>query len=186
MVDQDQSDNLPGKYPATADGHVAQFSPANQAALPGATMLSNASDNGIVDNKGDPIVGWHPWQVPDLSQNGAFSPGLALNELQAAAFHAPPAVLVSVNDPMTLDGDADTSVTKTNLYRFGVDLPAVGTGPGTDNGDGDGDGATYCTHSREGSPITDCASRQTTVRRSVVLLATRGLAPELKLRFEPR
>jgi hypothetical protein len=184
IVDQDQSDNLPGKYLATADGHIAQFSPANQAALPGATMLSNASDNGIVDNKWDPIVGCHPWQVPDLSQNGAFSPGLALNELQAAAFQAPPAALVPVNDPMTLDGNGDTSVTKTNLYRFGVNLPAVGTGPGT--GDGDGDGATYCTHSREGSPITDCASRQTSVRRSVVLLATRGHAPEVKVRFEPR
>jgi hypothetical protein len=64
--------------------------------------------------------------------------------------------------------------------RPGDPLPAAG------RRDGDGDGATYCTHSREGSPITDCASRQTSVRRSVVLLATRGDAPEVKVRFEPR
>ncbi len=124
VVDQDQSDNLPTEYLATADGRTAQFSPANQAALHDATTLTNASDNGLVDDKLDPVLGCHPATAPDLSAGGSPSPALALNELQAAAHQAAPIALVPPNDPMTVVKDA-TSIAKTNLYRIGVDQPLV-------------------------------------------------------------
>ena len=138
VVDQDQSDNLPGSYLATSDGRIAQFSAANQKALPGATVLNNASDNGLVDNKLDPVLDCHPPTAPDLGAVGAPSPALALNELQAAAFQAAPIALVPPNDPMTeINGGA--SIAKTNLYRRGVDQPPVN--PATDTG------LAYCTTS---------------------------------------
>jgi hypothetical protein len=124
VVDQDQSDNLPGSYLATPDGRTAQFSAANRKALHGATVLNNASDNGLVDNKLDPVLGCRPRTAPDLGAGGAPSPSLALNELQAAAFQAAPNALVPPNDPMTeINGAASTA--KTNLYRLGVDQPPV-------------------------------------------------------------
>ena len=137
VVDQDQSDNLPGSYLATADGRIAQFSTANQKALHDATVLNNASDNGLVDDLLDPALGCHPATAPDLSAGGAPSPALALNELQAAAHQAPPVALVPLNDPMTLDNNGKFSVAKTNLYRAGVDMPRIN--PATETG------ALYCT-----------------------------------------
>ena len=127
VVDQDQSDNLPGSYLATADGRTAQFSAANAKALPGATVLNNASDNGLVDDLLDPVLGCHPMTAPDLSAGGAQSPALALNELQAAADQGTPVALVPPNDPMALT-NGGTSIAKTNLYRAGVDQRPVGRG----------------------------------------------------------
>ena len=125
VVDQDQSDNLPGSYLAAADGRTAQFSAANQKALVGATVLNNASDNGLVAARLDPVLGCHPATAPDLSAGGAPSPALALNELQAAADQAAPVALVPVNDPMTVGANGATNVARTNLYRAGVDQPPV-------------------------------------------------------------
>ena len=136
VVDQDQSDNLPGSYLATADGRTAQFSAANQRALRGATVLNNASDNGLVDIKLDPVLGCTPATAPDLSAGGKPSPALALNELQAAAQQAAPMALVPPNNPMA-QVDGATSVTKTNLYRAGVDQAPVNRATHT--------GRAYCT-----------------------------------------
>ena len=137
VVDQDQSDNLPGSYLATRDGRTAQFSAANRRALSGATVLNNASDNGLVDDKLDPVLGCTPATAPDLSAGGTPSPALALNELQAAAQQAAPVALVPPNDPMA-QVDGKNSVIKTNLYRVGVDQPPVN--PAADTG------AAYCTN----------------------------------------
>lgn len=136
VVDQDQSDNLPTTYLATADGRTAQFSAANSAALHGATVLSNASDNGLVDDLLDPALGCHPLTAPDLSAAGHPTPALALNELQAAAHQTAPIALVPPNDPMA-QVDGKTNIAKTNLYRFGVDMPPVNRTTDT--------GAAYCT-----------------------------------------
>jgi len=137
VVDQDQSDNLPGSYLATSDGRTAQFSAANRKALRGATVLNNASDNGLVDNMLDPVLDCRPPTAPDLGAGGTPSPSLALNELQAAAFQAAPIALVPPNDPMTeINGGASTA--KTNLYRLGVDQPPLD--PATDTA------VAYCDH----------------------------------------
>jgi hypothetical protein len=136
VVDQDQSDNLDTKYLALADGRTAQFSPANQAQLSGATVLTNASDNGLLDRFIDPALGCQPFTAPDLSGGNTPTPALALNELQAAADQAAPVALVPPNDPMAqINGQNSTA--KTDLYRAGVDMSPV-TAADT--------GAAYCTN----------------------------------------
>ena len=136
VVDQDQSDNLPTKYLATSDGRTAQDSPDNRKALSGTTVLTNGSDNGLLDNRIDPALHCRPFTAPDLSAGGTPSPALALNELQAAAHQGAPVALVPPIDPMT-QVDGKTNVTKTNLYRAGVDMPPMN--PRTDTG------LAYCT-----------------------------------------
>jgi hypothetical protein len=124
VVDQDQSDNLPTKYLALPDGRTAQDSPANRNTLPGATVLTNGSDNGLLDNRIDPALQCTPFTAPDLSAPSTRSSALALNELQAAAHQGAPVALVPPIDPMT-QVDGRTSVTKTDLYRAGVNMPAM-------------------------------------------------------------
>ena len=130
VVDQDQSDNLTTTYIALPDGRIAQSTPATTG-LPGATTLTNASDNGLLDGRLDPALGCHPFTAPDLTSGGTPSPALALNELQAAAFQGAPVATVPPNDPMALVDDRP-SVAKTDLYRVGVNMapaiPAVDTG----------------------------------------------------------
>ncbi len=136
VVDQDQSDNLTTAYVALPDGRTAQSTPATTA-LPGATKLTNASDNGLLDGRLDPALGCHPFTAPDQTSGGTPSPALALNELQAAAFQTAPVATVPPNDPMALVGD-QPSVAKTNLYRIGVNMAPMN--PGVDTG------AAYCTN----------------------------------------
>lgn len=119
MVDQDQSDNVTTRYLLTADGQTAQDNAANAAALPGATVLTNGSDDALLDSFLDPALGCTPFTAPDLSNPGVNGTSQALNELQAWAGQRAPAALVPVNDPMTEIGGA-FSVEKTNLYRAGV------------------------------------------------------------------
>ena len=136
VVDQDQSDNLTTTYIALPDGRTAQSTPATRA-LPGTRTLSNASDNGLLVARLDPVLGCHPFTAPDLTVGGTPTAALALNELQAAAFQGSPAATVPPNDPMTLVRD-HPSVVKTDLYRAGADMPPMN--PAVDTG------AAYCTN----------------------------------------
>jgi hypothetical protein len=136
VVDQDQSDNLDTKYLALPDGRTAQFSPANQAQLAGSTVLTNASDNGLLDRFIDPALGCQPFTAPDLSGGNSATPALALNELQAAAAQGAPVALVPPNDPMAqVNGQNNTA--KTNLYRAGVNMAPLGAAD---------TGLAYCTN----------------------------------------
>jgi hypothetical protein len=126
IVDQDQSDNVTTRYLVTRSGHVAQNTPANAARLREATVLSNPSDNALVDTFVDPALGCTPWSVRNLDGGGTAT-SLALDEIQANAHQAAPAALVPLNDPMTMIGGA-SSTTKTNLYRAGVDQPPLPAG----------------------------------------------------------
>ena len=126
IVDQDQSDNVTTQYLATANGTIAQNTPANAAKLAGATVLANPSDNALVDNFVDPSLGCTPWSVTNLDGGGTAT-SLGLDEIQANTFQAAPSALVPLNDPMTLVAGA-FSTTKTNLYRAGVDQPNLPTG----------------------------------------------------------
>jgi hypothetical protein len=124
VVDQDQSDNLDTSYLALPNGRIAQNNVANAAALAATTALSNASDNGLLNNFIAPALGCRPFTAPDLTAGEMPVDSLALNELQAAAAQAQPAALVPVNDPM-VQVDGKPSVTKTNLYRAGVNMPPL-------------------------------------------------------------
>ena len=126
LIDQDQSDNVTTQYLATAAGTIAQNTAANVAKLAGATVLANPSDNALLDNFVDPSLGCTPWSVANLDGGGTAT-SLALDEIQANADQTAPSALVPLNDPMTTVNGA-FSTTKTNLYRAGVDQPALPTG----------------------------------------------------------
>jgi hypothetical protein len=128
IVDQDQSDNVTSKYFAVG-GRTAQGTTANAARLQRGVVLTNASDNGLIDNKIDPALGCSPWTAPDLGDAMQPSNSLALDELQAAARQAAPAALVPVSDPM-VRANGGISRVKTDAYRAGVDMPPVSVDPG--------------------------------------------------------
>jgi hypothetical protein len=136
LIDMDQSDNVTAKYLVNANGQTAQFSAANQAQLPNATVLTNASDNGLLDSFVDPSLNCQPWMAPDLVDNNAPAPSMPLNEIQAAMFQQNPVALVPLTDPMVLN-NGNPDLVKTNAYRAGVDQPAAMTMA-------DANGTTYC------------------------------------------
>jgi len=150
VVDQDQSDNLDTKYLAVADGRTAQFSSANQAQLAGATVLTNASDNGLLDRFIDPALGCQPFTAPDISGGNSPTPALALNELQAAAGQGAPVALVPPNDPMA-QANGQNNTAKTNLYRAGVNMGPVAAAD---------TGAAYCTNLGKVAPARLAQAQQ--------------------------
>jgi hypothetical protein len=124
LVDQDPSDNVTTQYLLTATGRTAQFNKANVTALPGATVISNGSDNALLDDFLDPALGCKPFTAPDLSQGGAPGTSQALDELSAAQSQAAPVALVPENDPMAMVNGA-LNATKTNHYRSMVGQPDI-------------------------------------------------------------
>jgi hypothetical protein len=105
-------------------GRTAQVTPANANAMPRAQILTNGSDNGLIDNFIDPALGCQTWTVPDLASPGQMASAQPLDELQAAMDQANPVALVPAGDPMVLVND-HLSLEKTNAYRAGVDQPAA-------------------------------------------------------------
>ncbi|HTT53966.1 MAG TPA: hypothetical protein VMH35_21450 [Streptosporangiaceae bacterium] len=124
VVDQDQSDNVVTTYLVTPGGQTAQDSPANATGLGGATPINNGSDNALVNKFMDPALGCTPYEFRDRTAASGMSGSQITDELLAAADQAAPVALVPLNDPMT-QVDGASSVAKTNLYRAGVDQPAV-------------------------------------------------------------
>jgi hypothetical protein len=126
MVDQDQSDNVTSTYllnPAT--GQTAQNTTANAANLAGATTLANGSDNILIDAFLDPTLGCTPFTAPDLGNNNQPATSQALDELSAQRNTPAITALVPENDEMTLDGQGNMDLAKTNMYRAEVGQPAV-------------------------------------------------------------
>src|SRR5580698_1759303 len=120
MVDQDPSDNVTTEYllnPAT--GQTAQDTTANAGNIVGSTLLLNGSDNTLLDLFMDPVLGCTPFQVPDLANNDQPTSSQALDELLAEKAGNLPRLpaLVPENDEMTLNGDGQFDVAKTDLYR---------------------------------------------------------------------
>ena len=126
MIDQDQSDNVTSTYllnPAT--GQTAQNTTANAGNLTGATTLANGSDNILIDAFLDPTLGCTPFTAPDLGNNNQPATSQALDELSAAKNTPAITALVPENDEMTLDGQGNTDLAKTNMYRAEVGQPPV-------------------------------------------------------------
>jgi hypothetical protein len=118
MIDQDQSDNVTTEYllnPAT--GQTAQDTASNAGNIPGSTLLVNGSDNALLDLFMDPVLGCTPYQAPDLANNGQPTSSQALDELLSEKNTPNVDALVPENDEMTLDGNGNLDLAKTNLYR---------------------------------------------------------------------
>ena len=128
IVDMDQSDNVQTQYLANATGQTAQLSAANLVQLSnGKTMqqaikLGNPSDNALVSRVLDPVLGCHPWEIPDLVNSGKTTATLATDELQAAADQKAPVALVPSADEMVLLNNKP-SLLKIDAYRIGVNQP---------------------------------------------------------------
>ena len=121
MVDQDQSDNVTSVYllnPTT--GQTAQATTANQGNMAGSTVLSNGSDNALIDKFMDPALGCTPFMAPDLANNNTPTTSQALDELLAARNMPRVPALVPENDEMVLDAAGNLDPAKTNLYRAEV------------------------------------------------------------------
>jgi hypothetical protein len=100
LIDQDQSDNAVASYlfdPAT--GHAAQATAANVAAMTGATVEQNGSDNGLLDKFVDPALGCTPFTAPNATNPNGSSASQALNELSARANQKGTIALLPVNNP---------------------------------------------------------------------------------------
>jgi hypothetical protein len=126
IVDQDPSDNVTTKYllnPTT--GQTAQDTAANAGNLAGTQVLSNGSDNALIDNFVDPTLGCTPFTAPDLGNNNTPSTSQALDELLAARNQARTPALVPENDEMVLDANGQLDPAKTNLYRSNVGQPPI-------------------------------------------------------------
>ena len=132
VIDQDQSDNVTTEYLTTPNGQIAQDTAASRNSLTGTSVLFNGSDNGLIDLFVDPALGCRPWETRNLGDNGAPTPSLPLDELQAAAWAGRqgggPAAIVPLNDPMTLDSSGQFSTDKTDTYRSLVDMKPLPAG----------------------------------------------------------
>eukprot|EP00475_Leptophrys_vorax_P020468 TRINITY_DN2800_c0_g2_i1.p3 TRINITY_DN2800_c0_g2~~TRINITY_DN2800_c0_g2_i1.p3 ORF type:complete len:263 (+),score=71.31 TRINITY_DN2800_c0_g2_i1:3622-4410(+) len=105
----------------------AQNTPANRQELgANAVLVTNASDNRLINLAIDTALGCKAWTVPDAADTtGATQVGaLPLNELLATYRQQSPQALVPSNDPMVLLSGAP-SVDKINLYRMGVNQPTI-------------------------------------------------------------
>src|SRR5690349_9293767 len=139
LIDQDQSDNVVASYlfdPAT--GQTAQATAANQAAMTGATVEKNGSDNGLLDKFVDVALGCTPFTAPNPTNPNGSSGSQALNELSARVNQKGTIALLPVNNPQLLVG-GQFSVSKTNLYRIENDQPALRFGANLDR-----NAAQYC------------------------------------------
>jgi hypothetical protein len=132
LIDQDQSDNVVSQYLINANGQTAQNTAANKAALAGATVLTNGSDDALLSEFVLPANGCTAFTASDTTNPNGSSPSQALNELSARVSQQGTIALVPPNDEMTLVG-GNMSITKTNVYRSLVDQPLLSrsTNPAT-------------------------------------------------------
>ena len=137
ITDACPSDNVPTQYLLKGTA-TAQDTAANKDAVDG-EVINNASDEALLTNIIDPLIGCTPFLAPSVDDPGSMVPALALSELQAAAKQAAPIGFVPLNDPDTLlTATGAVSVDKTNAYRLGVNQPVVGSGVDA------GDLVSYC------------------------------------------
>ena len=130
LIDQDQSDNIYSQYLLTSSGQTAQATPANKAAMTGATLVTNGSDNALLGYFVDPANGCQPFTTKDPTSVHGTQSSQALDELSARVNQKSDIAVVPTNDEMTLVGGA-YSIPKTNMYRSLVDQPqlAASTNP---------------------------------------------------------
>jgi len=157
VVDQDQSDNVTTTYLATKDGKIAQMNAANAAALDGAQMLVNGSDNRLVSVALDNTLGCQSWMAPDLANNGQMTTAQPLNELMAAARQAEPVALVPAGDPMVLV-NGKQNLNKLNAFRASVGQPTV-------QNLAEANTKTYCTNLLNVAPARMATDAQFTKRQ---------------------
>ena len=95
ITDACPSDNVPTQYLLNPDTRqTAQDTTANRAANGEATVINNASDEALLANIVDPLIGCKPFQAPSVDNPGVMSSALALSEIQANQLQKAPIGLV--------------------------------------------------------------------------------------------
>ena len=138
LIDQDQSDNVISEYLMNANGQTAQNNPANKAAMGGATVISNGSDDALLGHFVDAALGCTPFTAPDSTSPSATDSSQALNSLSARQDQRTTPALLPVNDPQLMVA-GQFSIGKTNTFRMMNDQPLLAA-----NTNKDQNAATYC------------------------------------------
>jgi hypothetical protein len=135
LVDACPSDNVPTQYLLLSNGGTVQDTAANRANYPNAMIINNASDEALLSNILDPLIGCTSFSNPSIDNPGENVPSLAGSELQASVHQQAPVALVPINDPdCLLTSNASLSTQKTNAYRLGVNQGLLGNNVDTNIG----------------------------------------------------
>ncbi|HEX4093173.1 MAG TPA: hypothetical protein VHZ33_31015 [Trebonia sp.] len=108
-------------------GQTAQDTTSNAGNMAGATLLQSRSDNTILDQFLDPLLGCTPLQAPDLADNDQPASSQALDEILAGAYQPKIAALAPENEKLLLGGDGALDPAKTNAYRAEFGQAPVGS-----------------------------------------------------------
>jgi hypothetical protein len=117
VADQSSANNVTTEYvlnPLT--GQTAQDTTSNAGNIAGATLLFSRSDNTLLDQFLDPVLGCTPFQAPDLANNDQPTSSQALDEILAGVYQPKIAALVPESDKVVMNGD-EFDAAKTGLYR---------------------------------------------------------------------
>jgi len=117
-ADQASADNVTTEYllnPLT--GQTAQDTTSNAGNIAGATLLFSRSDNTMLDQFLDPVLGCTPFEAPDLANNDQPTSSQALDEILAGAYQPRITALVPENDAMVRGPGGALDAAKTDLYR---------------------------------------------------------------------
>jgi len=133
VIDQDQSDNVLSEYILTNDFKVAQNNVGNRNNLNVTKIITNGSDNRLLNIFILPALSCTSFTAPDLIETNVQRSSLALNEISAKqnALNGVQALIPAIN-PMTLVNDAE-NLDKVNSYRIGVNMHLLYTLNNTDN-----------------------------------------------------
>jgi len=140
VADQSSANDVTTEYllnPLT--GQTAQDTTSNAGNIAGATLLFSRSDNTLLDQFLDPVLGCTPFEAPDLANNDQPASSQALDEILAGAYQPKIAALVPESATVVLNGDAGFDAAKTDLYRA-----ELGQAPISNQTDRTSDPKMYC------------------------------------------
>jgi hypothetical protein len=140
VADHSSANNVTTEYllnPLT--GQTAQDTTSNAGNIAGATLLFSRSDDTLLDQFLDPLLGCTPFQAPDLANNDQQTSSQALDEILASAYQPKIAALMPESDKVVLTGSGEFDAAKTDLYR-----EELGQAPITSQTDKTSDPGMYC------------------------------------------
>lgn len=118
VADQASAGNVTTEYLLNRlTGQTAQDTTSNAGNIAGATLVFSRSDDTVLDQFLDPVLGCTPFQAPDLANNDQPASSQALDEILADAYQPKAAALVPENDPVVRSGQGRFDAAKTDLYR---------------------------------------------------------------------
>jgi hypothetical protein len=120
-------------------GQTAQDTTSNVGNMAGPRLLFSSSDNTVLDQFLDPVLGCTPFQAPDLANNDQPTSSPALDEILAGAYQPKIAALVPENGEMVRSADGGFDPAKTDLYR-----EELGQAPTGGRSDKTSDPEMYC------------------------------------------